>query len=709
MTRWGTSYLDQDKPLTALSSYEGSRHEYYAQPQDMVSYKDRFAQKPLAAAAASNDTKGEKAGKGVAQLYVFRVVHLTSVTLESFIRNQGIEVLQVEEVSPRGAAYRSFMVTVHEKDAPTLLLKTFWPGLVSCKYWHDQVEIGKGSTLSRRSSARSNRRISSAHRREKAGAKPKKDDEKERPPHVLPPLETLSPKSKEAKSQNKKSQRKTKKTGPRSVTASKITKKKGNSRRGSVVKNGAGNDAQGSSRKGNKKEKTSKKNKSKNEGDKVAKDGKGKKKVKDSPGESKAKIKQTSGKEEGKSKDQASVKKKSSGAKTKETVKVRDTGKIRDSKGSGGLGKRQDNSPEKNTDKEKGDKSAENKKKGKENNDKRNDGKKDVDTKDRGEQTTKGKSSGHESKDKTQAERKSDETRQKPGSHPVNDKKSNKDPKEEQNNKARAREDQAQSTVQVNVKEVLVTDSERRSIGAKDRSSRIRNAADGSNSGRGYLYTHETEKDSSRQGYLLPEIPVKSPYLTSTPTPRSQEKQKESSSSYSNSLPDINKHRSTSQGGTKKHPNWVVPLSGLLILSSEETLYMLLGNDFDGLLSQDVISDDELFLGVKALAHASRAKASEEDIVRLVKKIWQPHVIQLIKTFTVTVERLYPDRAERYFWDLAEFLDLYVSRNIHIDQLTNLIDTCFMEVLALSYKSFLSEDIVKVFRVMQGRTKEKRH
>ncbi|XP_066975194.1 transcriptional regulator ATRX homolog [Macrobrachium rosenbergii] len=671
MTRWGTNYLGQDKPLTALTSHEGSRHEYYAQPQDMASYKDRSADQNPATA------KADKEEEGVAQLWVFRVVHLTDVTLESFIRSQGVQVLHVEEVSPRGAAYKSFLVTVHKKDAPTLLHKTFWPGLVSCKYWHEQVEGGKGAILSRRSSAKSNRKSTLAQEREKAAEQRKKSDG-ERPPQILPPLQKVSPKSKTAKSLRRhktsnnnpgqiKKTRKAKKSSSRgTVPSSKITKKKkADSRRGSLAKIAGGNDAQDSNRKSSKKEKGNKREKSKNLDDEGSKVRKKKKRLKDSTGEGKAEKEQTTAKV----KDQVPSKKKSSDAKGREDVKVRDTGKERESKGSGTLGKRQDDAKE-NHGKQKSETGGEKENKNKENRNQRKEGK--------------------------------------PGAVNPNDRASNKEPKEGQNkDHSGGGAPLSQITVEVSVKEALTKDPDKRSIGEKDRSSRIRAVADGSPSGRGYLYTQETEKDSNRQGYLLPEIPVKSPNFTVASTPRSQGRPKEPASGYSSPLPDINQHRSNAQAGTKRYPNWVVPLSGLLILSSEEVVYALLGNDYDGLLTQDVISDDELFLGVKVLAHASRAKVREEDLVQLVRKIWQPHVIRLIKTFTVTVERLYPERAERYFWDLAEFLDVYVSRDIHIDQMPNLIDTCYMEVLALSYKSFLSDEIVKVFRVMQSQTKEK--
>lgn len=159
----------------------------------------------------------------------------------------------------------------------------------------------------------------------------------------------------------------------------------------------------------------------------------------------------------------------------------------------------------------------------------------------------------------------------------------------------------------------------------------------------------------------------------------------------------------SSTGGTPQTPNWVVLLSGLLILSPEEAVDHLLGSEYDGLLAREVVSDDELFIGVKVLAHASRSSGDPDKLKMLAYKIWQPHIIELMKTFSVTVEKYYPERAERYFWDLAEFLDIYVSYKLQIDKLPNLISASLSEVLVLSYKSYVSEELVNIYRKMQGK------
>lgn len=82
-------------------------------------------------------------------LCVFRVAHLTQLTLRSFIERQGVRVLDIEQTSHRGAAYRSFVVAVTEMDAPRLLNKGFWPGLVACRPLQDG-DPGRNEVISRR-------------------------------------------------------------------------------------------------------------------------------------------------------------------------------------------------------------------------------------------------------------------------------------------------------------------------------------------------------------------------------------------------------------------------------------------------------------------------------------------------------------------------------------------------------------------------------
>lgn len=147
--------------------------------------------------------------------------------------------------------------------------------------------------------------------------------------------------------------------------------------------------------------------------------------------------------------------------------------------------------------------------------------------------------------------------------------------------------------------------------------------------------------------------------------------------------------------------NWVTPLRGLLSVSSEEALIRLLGPDFDRLLTQYNVTDEEIFLGVRVLAHCARAEGSPNKLQQLVYKICQPQVVLLIKEFTRTVEEKYKGRAERYFWDLGEFLDLYIVHNIFLQGMLSLFTACLAKILALNYRKYVSDDLVKVYRGMQ--------
>ncbi|KAK8392160.1 hypothetical protein O3P69_017633 [Scylla paramamosain] len=134
--------------------------------------------------------------------------------------------------------------------------------------------------------------------------------------------------------------------------------------------------------------------------------------------------------------------------------------------------------------------------------------------------------------------------------------------------------------------------------------------------------------------------------------------------------------------------------------AAEEALRRLLGPDFDRLLTQYNLTDEEIFLGVRVLAHCARADGGPKKLQQLVYKICQPQVISLIKEFTRTVEEKHKARAERYFWDLGEFLDLYIVHNIFLQGMLSLFTTCLSKILALNYRKYVSDDLVKVYRGM---------
>lgn len=150
------------------------------------------------------------------------------------------------------------------------------------------------------------------------------------------------------------------------------------------------------------------------------------------------------------------------------------------------------------------------------------------------------------------------------------------------------------------------------------------------------------------------------------------------------------------------HSSWFKPMQALLRVSSEEALGRLLGPDFERLVIQENISDEELFLGVRVLAHCARADVGPNMQQNLVYMICQPQIITLIKEFTRTVEEKYKERAESYFWHLGEFLDLYIVHNIFLQGMLSLFTTCLSKVLALSYRNYVSQDLVKVYRGMHA-------
>ncbi|KAG0726434.1 hypothetical protein GWK47_036564 [Chionoecetes opilio] len=111
--------------------------------------------------------------------------------------------------------------------------------------------------------------------------------------------------------------------------------------------------------------------------------------------------------------------------------------------------------------------------------------------------------------------------------------------------------------------------------------------------------------------------------------------------------------------------------------------------------------DEEIMLGVRVLAHCARAEGRANKLQELVFKICQPQVVFLIKQFTRTIEEKHIWRAERYFWDLGEFLDQYIVHSLFIHGMLSLFTTCTSKILTLKYRKYVSDDLVKVYRGMQ--------
>ncbi|KAK7083557.1 hypothetical protein SK128_027185 [Halocaridina rubra] len=703
MTHWSSSTFGSGSlaRFSSLSRYVDSRQEYYATSNDLLSsYREKFQ----GSSRSTTKDSGIANEDGKVKLWVYRVVHLNDLTLASFIRRQGIEVLDVQQISHKEAAYKSFLVTVYAKDAPVLLHKTFWPGLVSCTYWQDQPSASRGGTLSRRSSAKETGR----EIQEKGSTFPKLFVRTEPEPSSSnkQSAEVIKERLHSTKSDHDKgNQRQSIRSAQYGrgattrVISSKVNRKSSKRRKdntGKQTKMNNTNTSLKSIRNASvlpKKKKTRKKKKKKpkeklhaediglenmkvkyrkvrhkdetlaNKFSKNSSDDDGMKddKVNNNTinvkGRDKAMLKSNktksakSSNSDSSKKLQKNKKRKDSHKNTKATMANGGNQKTE----SKSKDKKQTSSPKtKLLDKDKLAKS------------------KDIKTEDRRETLSEKLNSKVSVQERDKPYKNSEQSISEKNNPPSNAKdKNDHDSKKNMKSDPSAR-----------------TTASDQAMGSKNR---LKDTDDNQSRTRGKVTALR------RNRYVLPEIPIKTPAIvvdgkssSTLPIPLDNEGKSE--------------HRTeTQEYHTRKNSNWVMSLSGLLIMAPEDAVTKLLGPDFDAMLIQDVVSDDELFLGIKVLAHASRAKTSPALLQRLVNKIWQPHVVNLIKTFTVTVERLYPDRAERYFWDLAEFMDLYVSDNMHIKHVSSLINTCAMETQALRYKSYVSDDIMKVFKVMQSK------
>ncbi|XP_042222049.1 uncharacterized protein LOC121866446 [Homarus americanus] len=551
---------------------------------------------------------GRIEGRKVAHLWVFRVVHLTEVTLKSFVERQGIQVFNVEQVSHREAAYKSFLLTVDERDAVTLLQRTFWPGLVACRLWHDRGDGRRGDAFSRRS-ARGTRTVLEALDSQVGGGQQKgRDGSFHTHTNTYRSTRYESPPCKERH---------------RTITQVGSGLKSNNRERKYEEKKGKYNNGL---RKDNK-----------NNSDKEGKGDNSNKLV----GISKlgSKTKTTIGKSD------KSVKSKET--KPKDNKEKVDKNKIkRKEKHIGEKVSRRNKEPDK------GGKTAGYKK--------REVSRVSDRATDRGDVNKRSKDKHNENKkppdDKDKMQAKSAEHKgykRHVGDNETVDKQYDEKYTHDERGNMRKKIDKQRGSTTQHVK------------------------------GKHWNQGPETHDHPRKDGSVR----------TSMDTHYSKNPNK----SVVQDTTDVN----SIEKEKTEYPNWVMSLSTLLILSSEEVVYKLLGPDYDELLGQEDIADDELFLGVKVLAHSARAKSSQDDLIRLLNKIWQPHIINLIKTFSVTVERRYPERAERYFWDLAEFLDLCIVSSVFIEGMCGLLSTCVSEVLALNYKSYVSDDLVKVYRRMQ--------
>ncbi|XP_063849257.1 uncharacterized protein LOC135093683 [Scylla paramamosain] len=520
MNRWSNNYYTQS------SSKDRSPRRSRAQPS---------------APALSRSRRGslvKTANNGYVNLCVFRVAHLTQLTLKSLIERQGVQVLNIEQVSLRGAGYKSFAVTVKEKDAPKLLGGSFWPGLVSCRPlqdvdpWHNDVFSRRLVREPHRPANHSEKNPHYSRRVSRVGGtQPGREEHKLRTVHAAG-VQPQNINEKKAKANNKANPDKTK----------------------------------NSERKNDK------------ELHKPLKE-----RIQISTNEKRP---------------QTTVHKGNKSTKVSiNTIKIKHKNNDQ-------------NSPK--------------------------------------EQIVHKTAHG---KTLTVAHRSS-----------------------------RTRKPHLfTSSVSKNRKPKSTTKSSKRN-----------NKSEGI-----------SDSKMIRDGRFQPEkssvTAVPSPQVSSHHMALTSSKMYKNVNSTTN---DTHDSKYTINKPQVRQSSWTTPLRGLLIVPSEEALRRLLGPDFDRLLTQYNLTDEEIFLGVRVLAHCARADGGPKKLQQLVYKICQPQVISLIKEFTRTVEEKHKARAERYFWDLGEFLDLYIVHNIFLQGMLSLFTTCLSKILALNYRKYVSDDLVKVYRGM---------
>ncbi|XP_069157719.1 micronuclear linker histone polyprotein-like [Procambarus clarkii] len=787
MNRWTNNYYTQ-------RSQGGVLEERYPRPLGTSSLSAVSHQRPFTEARSRSDA--------VSYLWVFRVVHLTAITLRSFIERQGIPVLNIQQVSHRESKYKSFLVTVKEEDASALLHRTFWPGLVSCRLWYNSADRWRGRPLTTRASRGP---TTAHHRRERvsdtdelldddkrrqrgSGRRPSTtgtrqvvDDQllrgsSRRPTGISKVVDDQFQRgsSRQPTGVNKvvddhfqrgssRRQAGTSKvvddhfqrgSSRRPTGTSKVVDdqfQRGNSRQPTVTSKVVDDQFQ----RGNSRQPTVT--------SKVVDDQFQRGNSRRPTGKSKVIDDQfqrgNSRRPTGTSKVVDDQFQRGNNRRPTGTSKVVDdqfqrgnnrrptgTSKVIDDQFQRGnnrrptaIDRRQEvlptasahiplHSDNNSRRREENDKQLHNnyydifrndekvnkdKSKVKTSNNLRVDGAKS------GIRKTRTASSGRN----THQENRRHEGREAPakGKHkagsegdersPDHEKKNEKfelrkEPvkgkeKFEQKNKELGRDNPERSTSYRNQRNVDVEDVER------SRRTAGRAVTGRAVTGRAVTGRAVTGRAVTGKRNVTKTKHVNSQNWNHGPRPRDAPRKNTSkrmtgNPKHSSTIAVINNEvNKGTEEPVQSYTNWLVPLSTLLILSSEEVVARLLGPHYDQLLTQNDISDDELFLGIKVLAHASRAKCSSVIMRRLLHKIWQPPIINLIKTFSVTVERRYPERAERYFWDLAEFLDAYITNDMSINGMPSLFSTCLSEVLALSYKSYVGDNLVKVYKKMQ--------
>nr|XP_053646982.1 LOW QUALITY PROTEIN: uncharacterized protein LOC128698670 [Cherax quadricarinatus] len=504
-------------------------NNYYGQSKggDVLDYQSRSAVVTGGASAVRQQQQrpnsDSRLNEKVAHLLVYRVVHLTEVTLRSFIERQGIPVLKVQQVSREESMYKSFLVTVRQDDAAALLHRTFWPGLVACRLLGDGGEVLGSSTFFTGPPVTSQPK----HAQVSGWARVQGRTDSTFSNKTIPVTETqrLLPYQTAIQVSSgslKNSTRTGSKDKDRESPHIRNKMKVGNRKRVNGMKSGI--------RKISTNVNTDRKVKQKENTLGDEREGK------NVQGNVKHRQKNKSGNKHNSAPERTSVK---HGLLKKEDENVHDENKDL----TGGRERREGNKSE--MAKEKGQRKA------------------------------------------------SHKTKNRKSTQNINGEK----PKGDKFGKT------------------------------KGKSSPNKTSKDG-----GPMSKHINGRNWN-SGPKPHDLPRKDATKTNT------------------NIVTIRKDNKDSQ--EEKFTNWDMSLRKLLILAPEEAVSRLIILSMDEALSQDYINNDELFPGIKVLAHSARAESSPDTMKKFVYKICQPQIVNLFKTFSVTVERQYPERAESYFWNLG--------------------------------------------------------
>nr|XP_053646652.1 LOW QUALITY PROTEIN: NFX1-type zinc finger-containing protein 1-like [Cherax quadricarinatus] len=137
----------------------------------------------------------------------------------------------------------------------------------------------------------------------------------------------------------------------------------------------------------------------------------------------------------------------------------------------------------------------------------------------------------------------------------------------------------------------------------------------------------------------------------------------------------------------KNKENKLLPsdLISFLKLQSDEVVVQLLQHYS---LVEDLVqsnTNDVMFTLMSVLAHAVNAQFLKEKLYELLNKIFQIRFVNKLCAFTITIKKLYPERAEQFFDNLVLVLEVYCHAMIYsaTEKFPSLIDACISVIIAL--------------------------